>query len=129
MRHMKTVAMAIAGLCIAACSQLVPYKPLPLSSGDPLRVVEQVLKEQPGEWAPVNLVIDPQHFELKRNRRVPVSVYYTSVKDVEIYRKGGVYRLRIIDKAGQVRITIMTYQEEQAYRFVDAINQLAANAS
>jgi hypothetical protein len=100
------------------------YEPKMISREDALKTIEKILKEQPGQWAPTNLVIDQEHFEIKRNRRVPISIYYSSVKEVLIYKKGREYRLRVIDKGNSHRLWIITTMEDQAYLFVDSIYEL-----
>jgi hypothetical protein len=122
--------LLIAALFLSACSSVIPHQAQQVSNEIALNNIEQVLKEQPKKLAPIELVMKADHFEIKRNRQVPISIYFNSVKDVVItYKKYLIkpnqYRISIIDKGDSRRLTVVTYREDQAKLFVDAMYQLS----
>lgn len=118
----KLILLALLGL--AGCSQFVHYTPVEYS-GDPLATVERTLREQPGAYAPVSLEINRDRFTAKHNRQTPVTIYFNSVGEVRMFKKGREYRMRVIDRSGAGRMWVVTRNEDQARRFVDAITQLS----
>lgn len=121
----KLILLALLGL--AGCSQFVHYTPVEYS-GDPLATVERTLREQPGAYAPVSLEINRDRFIAKHNRQTPVTVYFNSVGEVRMFKKGREYRMRIIDRSGAGRMWVVTHSEEQARQFVDAMRRLASES-
>ena len=140
MQALKAFTLS-ATILLTACTTAVPYAPEQVPAA-PEKLVERVLHEQATDTPPERVTVSAEFFEFAEGsvtqRRLmvlsetvqqpTVRVYYRSIANIQLYRKRGTWYVVPEAKDGRELVTVASYSEEDAKRFIDALAALRARA-
>jgi hypothetical protein len=137
-RHTRFwVILLSSAVALLGCSKRIPYEASPHRiTGDLVAIMEQLLEQQPGTNAPVELEVTGEKISLvKMVPRGPSlypasrTVYYKRIGEMEIYFKRTTFRVMVLDRGGHLLYRYVTYDEDDAKKFVDVLWALKQRAA
>ena len=132
---MKKFIFACTLLLIFACASTKNYVPKQFQSASEAKlIILRFLREQPPKFAPHDIEIADNYLRtehyanpVKALARVPTItyIYYSSIGDIKLYYKNGIYRIFVFDKDGtRVRRRYYSSSESRSKELIDALYTL-----
>lgn len=135
----KKLITVVALLLLSGCMKRIQYSPdiSSVNSVEAKEIVKQVVQEQPGELAPINVEITDRYFKMYATKSNPMNgytipwntvVYFNNIGKIELKQEKKWskkwYVISIMDRNNQKRYSVFTAHEIKAKSFIDALSKL-----